>query len=277
LGHGSEQTRVGDAVDNAFAETNHLAHCELLSLLVDQAKLTSTRVNDAWKAIDQLVKIQPGLNEALVPRVDNVDHLLRSSLPELIMRVKDVLVQGATPDRAAAVERAHQQIKSCLEELRRILALVTANYVNQFEESATRIPLDRDPLEQALRGVSKCLADIKGAQLAHEPEMLQLELANLLPEFVKVAIAELTKMGASEADKREFIDAVKKARDGNADDFFKAQETFDRIKDRIKNKPPPLQIGLVEAAPQESRAKDLLEAAKRMAAAMGKVNVTLNK
>jgi len=274
LGHGAECARVKDSLDNAYAEAKHLAHCELASLLVDQAKLTSTRTNDAWKAVDSLVKIQPGLNDALVPRVDQVDTLLRKALPELIMRARDAVTGKAAAQNPALV-KAHGQVTACLDELARILALVSANYVNQFDESATRVPLEYDPLESALKGVVKALADLKGAQMAHEPEMIEMQLADLIPEFVKVAIAELAKMGASEQDKREFIAAVKKARDGDMNDFFAAQEKFNEIADRLRNKPPPIQIGLIEDN-SVSKSKDLIAAAKNMCSALSKLNIAMD-
>jgi hypothetical protein len=266
---------VKDALDNAYAESKHLAHCELASLLVDQAKLASTRVNDAWKAVDSLVKIQPGLNDALVPRVDQVDTLLRKALPELIVRARDTVTGKAAAQNPSLV-KAHGQVTACLDELARILALVSANYINQFDESATRVPLEYDPLESALKGVVKALADLKGAQMAHEPEMIEMQLADLIPEFVKVAVAELAKMGASEQDKRDFIAAVKKARDGDMNDFFAAQDKFNEIADRLKNKPPPIQIGLVEDN-SVSKSKDLIAAAKDMCSALSKLNFSMDE
>jgi len=272
-GHAAECSRVKDSLDNAYAEAKHLAHCEVASLLVDQAKLASTRVNDAWKAIDSLVKVQPGLNDSLVPRVDQVDSLLRKALPELIMRTRDVLTRGGAGKAEQA--RAHTGLVACLDELTRIHGQVSANYVNQFDESATRVPLEYDPLESALKGVVKALADLKGAQMTHEPEMIEMQLADLIPEFVKVAIAELAKLGATDADKREFIDAVKKARDGDIKDFFAAQDKFNEIKDRVKNK-PQIQIGLVEDN-TVSRSKDLLAAAKDMCSALSKLNIVMDE
>jgi len=273
LGHAAECARVKDALDNAYGEVRNLAHCELASLLVDQAKLASTRVNDAWKAIDSLVKVQPGLNDSLVPRVDQVDSLLRKALPELILRTRDVVTRGGAAKSEQA--HAHTQLVACLDELKRILSQVSANYVNQFDESATRVPLEYDPLESALKGVVKALADLKGAQMTHEPEMIQMQLADLIPEFVKVAVAELARLKANDNDKREFIDAVKRARDGDMNDFFAAQDKFNEIKDRIKNR-PQIQIGLVEDN-TVSKSKDLLKAAKDMCHAMSKLNIAMDE
>ena len=46
------------------------------------------------------------------------------------MKVKERLV-APKADSPAQVDRAHSQAKACLDELRKILAQVTANYVNQ--------------------------------------------------------------------------------------------------------------------------------------------------
>jgi len=192
-------------------------------------------------------------------------------LPELIVRSRDVLTRGTGKGEQA---KAHQQLVACLDELTRILAMVSANYVNQFDESAIRVPLEYDPLESALKGVVKALADLKGAQMAHEPEMIEMQLADLIPEFVKIAVAELTKLHATDADKREFIDAVKKARDGDMNDFFAAQDKFNEIKDRVKNR-PQIQIGLVEDN-SVSKSKDLIKAAKDMCSALSKLNIVMD-
>jgi len=278
LGHKTETARVGDSLKNAYAEASNLYNCELTTLLVDQAKLASTRVNDAWKAVDNLVKIQPGLNEDLVPRIDNVDQLLRSCLPDLILRTKEVLVtRKGDPGAKSDQTRAYKAVESCLDEIKRILAKLTANYINQFDESASRIPLNLDPLEAALKGVVKAIADLKGAQLGHEPEAILIELADQIPEFVRVAIAELQKMGATDEEKREFVEAVKKARDGDAADFFQAQEDINNLLDRIRNKPPPPKLTLAAFDEGPSKSKDLLAAAKEMCSALSKLNFAIDE
>jgi len=165
-----------------------------------------------------------------------------------------------------------------LDEIKRILAKVSANYINQFNESATRIPLEMDPLEAALKGVVKAIADLKGAQLGHEPESIIMELADQIPEFVKVAIAELQKMNATDEEKRQFIDAVKRARDGDAADFFQAQEDINNLLDRIRNKPPPPKLTLGMQEPDSaSKSRDLLAAAKDMCSALSKLNLAIDE
>jgi len=280
LGHASEVKRVSESLQNAYAEARNLRDCELTSLLVDQAKLASTRSNDSWKAVDSLVKIQPGLNEELVPRINMVDSILRSALPDLIVRTKELLTSrkgqpGAKNDQL----RAYKQVESCLDEVKRILDKVNANYVNQFDESATRVPLELDAMDAALKGVMKAIADLKGAQMAREPEMIILELSEQIPEFVKVAIAELQKLNATDEDKREFVGYVKKARDGDAEDFFQAQEDINKLLDKIRNKPktPQIQIGMPEDLGGGSRAKDLLAAAKDVCSAMAKLNLVMDE
>jgi len=277
LGHASEVKRVSESLQNGYAEARNLRDCELTSLLVDQAKLASTRCNDSWKAVDSLVKIQPGLNDELVPRINMVDQLLRSALPDLILRTKELLTsRKGQPGGKNDQLRAYKQVESCLDEIKRILDQVNANYINQFDESATRVPLDLDPMEAALKGVMKAIGDLKGAQMAREPEMIQLELADQIPEFVKVAIAELQKLGATDDEKREFIAAVKKARDGDTEDFFRAQDDIHKLLDKIRNK-PKIQIGMPEDQGSGSRAKDLLAAAKDVCSAMAKLNIAMDE
>jgi len=106
--------------------------------------------------------------------------------------------------------------------------------------------------------------------------LIQMELADQIPEFVKVAIAEMQKLNATDDEKREFIAAVKRARDGDAEDFFQAQDDINKLLDRIKNKPaaPKIQIGMVEAD-NASKSKDLLAAAKDMCNALSKLNLAM--
>lgn len=73
-------------------------------------------------------------------------------------------------------------------------------------------------LEAAVQGVGKAIAELKGAQLMQQPEMILLEKAEAIPDWTKLAIEEMAKLNATPEQKKEFVDAVKRV--SAPDPFF---------------------------------------------------------
>jgi len=277
--HGSEVCRSIENGKNAYAEASNLLNLEIVANLVPQSKLMSQRCTEYFKATQNLVKIQDDENLALHGRVDNVDLLLRKAMPEFILKTKDsVLTNPPRSELKEFQKQAYHDVVSCLDELTKILERVKVKYTSDFDEDAVKVNTQLDALDVAANEVLGQVAKLRGMPLDADEDSRRV-VAEGIPEATKVTLSEMAKLRATPEMKKEMVEQVKKARDGNLPEYFAAADAVTELVDKVKMSAPPL----VSIQPIQEAAttvndgpKDLLEAAKAMCAALKNLNVKLD-
>jgi len=276
--HASEVCRSIDNGKNAYAEASNLLNLEVKSNLVPQSKLMSQRCTEFFKATQNLVKIQDDENLALHSRVDNVDLLLRKSMPDFILKTKDSVMANSSPQLKEFQKQAYHDVIACLDELTKILERVKVRYTSDFDEDAVKVNTELDALDNAANDVLSAVAKHRGLPDDVDDDVKTVS-AEGIPEATKTAISEMTNKKATPEQKREMVEAVKKARDGNLPAYFEAADAITDLVDKVKiSAPPAISIAPLQEATMisDSGPRDLLEAAKAMCSALKNLNLKLD-
>jgi len=276
--HATEVCRSIDNGKNAYAETSNLLNLEVRSNLVPQSKLMSQRCNEFFKATQNLVKIQDDENLALHSRVDNVDLLLRKAMPEFILKTKDSIMADNSPQLKEFQKQAYHDVVACLDELTKILERVKVKYTSEFDEDAVKVNTELDALENAAAEVLAAVAKHRGTPLDADDDTKRI-IAEAIPDATKTTLSEMANKRATPEQKKELVEQVKKARDGNLPDYFEAADAITDLVDKVKmSAPAPVSIAPIQDATMiaDSGPRDLLEAAKAMCSALKNLNLKLD-
>jgi len=276
--HASEVCRSIENGKNAYAEASNLLNLEVKSNLVPQSKLMSQRCTEFFKATQNLVKIQDDENLALHSRVDNVDLLLRKSMPDFILKTKDSVMAERSPQLKEFQKQAYHDVEACLDELTKILERVKVRYTSEFDEDAVKVNTELDALDNAANDVLSAVAKHRGLPDDVGDDVKNVS-AEAIPEATKTALSEMTNKKATPEAKKELVEAVKKARDGTLPEYFEAADAITDLVDKVKiSAPPSISIGPLQEATMiaDSGPRDLLEAAKAMCSALKNLNLKLD-
>jgi len=275
--HASEVCRSIDNGKNAYAETSNLLNLEVRSNLVPQSKLMSQRCSEFFKATQNLVKIQDDENLALHSRVDNVDLLLRKSMPDFILKTKEAVMTENSPQLKEFQKQSYHDVVACLDELTKILERVKVRYTSDFDEDAVKVNTELDALENAANDMLSAVAKHRGTPDNADDDVKRVA-AEGIPDATKTTLSEMTNKRATPEQKKEMIEQVKKARDGTLPDYFEAADAITDLVDKVKiSAPPQVSIAPIQDASTISDGpRDLLEAAKAMCNALKNLNLKLD-
>jgi len=245
---------------------------EFANLLVAQAKLNKDRIEDYLKKIKALLYIQADENEKLRTKYTITAELINDTTPNFILATKDYLVDKSKESKARQTELYNVTV-SCLDELKRILEQIRVRYTNAFDEQ--REPLDDEILDDPASDLFETLAAIRSPEKT-EPE--KAPLAALIRPQTQNLLKAMDEKQCPVELKQEALGAIKKARDGSVPEYFDAIRTLEDTLAKARNlQPSPLQISIGALTINDKGGpRDLLEAAKRMAAALSSLNVTLD-
>lgn len=277
--HASEVCRSIENGKNAYAEASNLLNLEVKANLVPQSKLMTQSATDMFKSTQNLVKIQDDENQALHARVDNVDLLLRKAMPNFILKTKDYVVNNNQPELKELQKQAYHDVVACLDELGKILERIRVKYITEFDEDAVKVNTELDALDNAANDVLASVAKYRGLPTDADEEARRVA-AEGIPEVTKVAVSQMSNLSATPGQKKEFIDQVKKARDGTLPDYFEAADAVAELVDKVKLS-APVKVSIPTIAEpvtiDQNGAGDLLEAAKAMCAALKNLNIKLDQ
>jgi len=160
---------------------------------------------------------------------------------------------------------------SCFEEIKRILEAIRVRYTNAFDESKA------DDEEDIIDDPASDLFDtLQAMRTAPEPKRLQAT-AQLKPQVERL-LAILDEKECPPEMKKELLAAIKKAANGSIPEYFEAMKILEETLNKAKAmQPQPLQIAMGNMGIRDRGGPmDLLEAAKRMCAALSSLNITLD-
>jgi len=276
LGHAAEISRVIDSGEDAFAQAKNLLNIEFPNLLVAQAKLMKEKAEDYAKKTKGLLNIQEDENENLRKKFETTHSLLNESITPFILSSKEHLLTmgtGAHGQNKATQKECYRVVNSCLEQIRTILEQIRARYTNLFKEGKPLEPPPIDDLDEAAADLFDSLAKLKTAK----PEN-KLEAAKAVPAATKATLAAMDTHECPMIMKEDLVGAVKQARDGDIPEYFDALKILEQTLEKAKAmQPAPFQISMDNLKIEDKGGpKDLLEAAKRMCAALSGLNITLD-
>jgi hypothetical protein len=275
-GHAAEVCRVMDNGVFAFAEAKNMLDLELKHLLVQQAKNMKDRTGEFLKKTSNLVNIQEGQNKGLKERVQNVERILDGHCTTFVLKTRDDLVENTQYSKNQR-HAAYEDLKACLDEINKILQRIKAKYSNLFEEGPLLISQNYEDLDQAAYDVMNTLAKLHVPATTPELEAEKIEAARMLPKHVQQLMSVMAMAGADDDVKRDLIAAIKKARDGGLPEYFNAMQTLEDLVRKGMSAPPMMIIpdAIVDLA-KPIQPTDMLEAAKRMCAALKGLNLALD-
>jgi len=275
-GHAAEVCRVLDNGAYAHAEAKNMNELELPHLLVQQSRNLKDRVKDFLGKTHKLITIQEAQNKGLKERISNVELVLDGHITGFILRTKDHLLNPSQPELKAQRTHEYEEVKSCLQEIERILQRIKAKYSNLFEEGALQIDQDLDDLDQSAYDLMNTLAQLHVPATTAELENTKLAAAKAIPQKTQEVLSVMAQAGADPELKKELVGAVKKGRDGGLPEYFDACEILENCV-RKSHVAPPLQLSIPIGEPAKAvKQVDMLEAAKRMCAALKGINLALD-
>jgi len=275
-GHAAEVARVLDNGVFAYAEAKNTADLEHPHLLVQQAKNLKDRVGEFLRKTQNLINIQEKENKTLKERINNVSHVLDGHVSGFILRTKEYLISPNSENQSHR-QAAYNDVKACLDEINKILQRIKAKYTNSFDEGQLKIEQDLDEIDDKAIELMKTLGQLHAPAVTPDMEAAKIEHARALPGKTQEMLSVMAQAGADPELKRELVGAVKHGRDGGLPEYFESCDTIEGVARKSKMAAP---LSLAIPVPiEEAKAInpiDMLEAAKRMCAALKGINLALD-
>jgi len=135
-GHGAGVANAQDMAKGVIQEADGLLNCEYANVLVNAAKQTSVRFNEAVAACQSLINTQDEDERGpLQSMLDSCDDRGRAALQDLILKTKAVFQGQGSKD---AQKQAHGAFVAVLKEIHAIEERIKANYNSAFDVSEAR-------------------------------------------------------------------------------------------------------------------------------------------
>jgi len=276
-GHAAEVCRTMDNGLFAYAEAKNLLEIDMGHLLVMQAKNLKDRVKEFLTKTKNLINIQESQNKGLKERVQNVENVLEGHITGFILRTKDHLQNPGIAEYKAQRQHEYDEVKSCLDEINKILARIKAKYSHLFEEGALKIDQGLDDIDTSAYDLMNTLAKLHVPPTTPELEQAKLAAAKVIPEKTQEVLSVMAQAGADPELKRELVGAVKQGRDGGLPQYFDACDTIEGVmRKSMQAKPLQLLLPIDNTVAKPVAQIDMLEAAKRMCAALKGINLALD-
>jgi len=202
---------------------------------------------------------------------------LNGAIPTFIVASKEHLqTMGSSEhnEKKEIQKEEHRNVHACLEEIKRILEQIRAKYTNEFNEGKRLVPEPLDDLDEAAAELFDSLAALK----TPKNEEAKLYAASQIPANTKATLDAMSAHDCPMELKKDLVGQIRQARDGDIPQYFEAVKCMEQTLEKAKAmQPPPLQIDMGALKIHDSGGpKDLLEAAKRMCAALSGLNITLD-
>jgi len=221
------------------------------------------------------IQTKDGLNKGLKERVANVERVLDGHCTAFVLKTRDDLVE-TTQESKGQRHAAHEDVKACLDEINKILQRVKAIYSSMFGEGALQIDQNFDDLDQSAYDVMNTLAKLHVPPSTPHLEAEKLEAAKMLPKHTQTLLSVMAMAGADDELKRELVGCVKLGRDGGLPEYFDAIEGLESCVRKSMIAPLMIIPGQSAEVAKPVAPTDMLEAAKRMCAALKGINLALD-